>query len=146
MKRYFMMIPEASQLVIQAGAMGQGGEIFVLDMGQPVRIVDLAREMIHLSGLEVGRDVEIQFSGLRPGEKMYEELHNVGETHLPTLHPKILVADSTQIDPLRAQTSVEWLAQLADGPDEMIRCALQKIVPQYRYTLAQGAVGLRKSA
>jgi FlaA1/EpsC-like NDP-sugar epimerase len=131
MQRYFMMISEASQLVIQAGAMGHGGEIFVLNMGQPVRIVDLAHEMIHLSGLEVGRDIEIQFTGLRPGEKMYEELHNPGETHLPTVHPKIMVAESTQIDFDRAQAAVEWLGQLADGPAAQIRLALAKIVPQY---------------
>jgi FlaA1/EpsC-like NDP-sugar epimerase len=146
MKRFFMMIPEASQLVIQAGAMGQGGEIFVLNMGQPVRIVDLAYEMIHLSGLEVGRDLEIQFTGLRPGEKMYEELHNPWETHLPTVHPKILVADSTQLDPQRAQAAVEWLARLADGPDAQIRRALQKIVPQYQLVADRNVLSLRKSA
>ena len=75
-----MTIPEAAQLVIQAGAMGQGGEIFVLDMGEPVRIVDLAPDMIRLSGLRVGEDIEIEFTGLRPGEKLYEELHVAGET------------------------------------------------------------------
>jgi FlaA1/EpsC-like NDP-sugar epimerase len=132
MKRYFMMIPEASQLVIQAGAMGRGGEIFVLDMGQPVRIVDLAREMIHLSGLEVGRDVDIQFTGVRPGEKLFEELHNQGESHLPTIHSKIMVAESTQIDWPHAQEVIDTLAQLANASREPIVAALQSIVPQYR--------------
>jgi FlaA1/EpsC-like NDP-sugar epimerase len=132
MLRYFMLIPEASQLVLQAGAMGHGGEIFVLDMGQPVRILDLAREMIQLSGLEVGRDIEIQFTGLRPGEKMFEELHNTDETHRSTIHPQILVANSTQLDPERSQAAVDWLAQLADGPADALRMALGKIVPRYR--------------
>ncbi len=146
MKRFFMMIPEASQLVIQAGAMGHGGEIFVLDMGQPVRILDLAREMIQLSGLEVGRDIEIRFTGLRPGEKMFEELHNPGEIHLPTVHPKILVADSTQLDPVRAQAAVEWLHQLADGSQDRIRLALHKIVPQYQGVHVSAALASRRAA
>ncbi|MEN6459653.1 MAG: nucleoside-diphosphate sugar epimerase/dehydratase [Thermoguttaceae bacterium] len=91
-RRYFMTIPEASRLVIQAGAIGQSGQILVLDMGEPVRIVDLATDMIRLSGLRVGEDVAIQFTGLRPGEKLYEELHIAGEQRLPTTHPKIIVA------------------------------------------------------
>jgi FlaA1/EpsC-like NDP-sugar epimerase len=146
MKRYFMMIPEASQLVIQAGAMGQGGEIFVLNMGEPVRIVELAREMIHLSGLEVGRDVDIQFTGLRPGEKMFEELYNSGECHLPTVHPKILVAESTQLDPHHAQAAVDGLARLADGPETAIRRALRKIVPQYTFAKPLEELRLREAA
>ena len=102
--------------------------------------------MIHLSGLEVGRDVEIRFTGLRPGEKMFEELHNPGETHLPTVHPKILVADSTRLDPTRAQTAVEWLQQLADGPHERIRMALGKIVPQYDLDADARDVAPRRAA
>ena len=93
-----MTIPEASQLVIQAGAMGRGGEIFVLDMGEPVRIVDLAGDMIRLSGLRVGQDIDIEFVGIRPGEKLYEELMVDGETHLPTSHPKIMVAQCKRLD------------------------------------------------
>ena len=92
--RYFMMIPEAAQLVIQAGVMGQGGEIFVLDMGEPVRILDLARDMIRLSGLREGEDIELEITGLRPGEKLYEELYNESERHRPTSHQKIMTADS----------------------------------------------------
>ncbi len=106
MLRYFMTIPEASQLVIQAGAMGRGGEIFVLDMGEPVKIVDLARDMIRLSGLELGEDIDIEFIGLRPGEKLFEELNCDGERHRPTSHPKIMVAESETIDV--AVLQVRW--------------------------------------
>jgi FlaA1/EpsC-like NDP-sugar epimerase len=90
--RYFMTIPEAVQLVLQAAVLGKGGEVFVLDMGDPIKIFDLARDMIELSGLEVGRDIDIVYTGLRPGEKMYEELFVAGEQHHPTIHPKIRVA------------------------------------------------------
>ncbi|MFO7638862.1 MAG: polysaccharide biosynthesis protein, partial [bacterium] len=90
MRRYFMTILEASQLVLQAGAMGRGGEIFVLDMGEPVQVVDLARDMIRLSGLEVGQDIDIAFTGIRPGEKLFEELQCDGERRLPTKHAKIM--------------------------------------------------------
>ncbi len=94
MTRYFMTIPEAVQLVLQAAVLGKGGEVFVLDMGDPVKIVDLARDMIELSGLQEGRDIDIVYTGLRPGEKMYEELFVTGEQRLPTLHPKIQVVRS----------------------------------------------------
>lgn len=91
MKRYFMTIPEASQLVLQAGAMGQGGEIFILDMGEPVKIVELARDLIRLMGLREGDDVEIKFTGMRPGEKLYEEISMDAENAVRTKHPKIYV-------------------------------------------------------
>jgi FlaA1/EpsC-like NDP-sugar epimerase len=91
MRRYFMTIPEASQLVLQAGAMGRGGEIFVLDMGEPVKIADLARDLITLTGLKPGVDVEIQFTGMRPGEKLFEELSTRDENADKTLHPKIFI-------------------------------------------------------
>jgi FlaA1/EpsC-like NDP-sugar epimerase len=91
MKRYFMTIPEASQLVLQAGTMGNGGEIFILDMGEPVRIADLARDLISLSGLTPGEDVEIRYTGVRPGEKLFEELSVDAETADKTRHPKIFV-------------------------------------------------------
>ncbi|MBK7864873.1 MAG: polysaccharide biosynthesis protein [Archangiaceae bacterium] len=91
MRRYFMTIPEASQLVLQAGTMGRGGEIFVLDMGEPVKIVDLARDLITLSGLKPDKDIEIRFSGVRPGEKLFEELSTQDEAADKTLHPKIFI-------------------------------------------------------
>lgn len=131
MKRFFMTIPEASQLVIQAGAMGRGGEIFVLDMGDPVRIEDLARDLIRLSGLKVGEDVEIRYVGVRPGEKLFEELHCRGERHLPTSHPKIMVAESGTSDLAVLQGSLEFFRQIADGPPDRVIDALRAIVPQY---------------
>src|SRR5690606_35165236 len=90
--RYFMTIPEAVQLVLEAGTMGKGGEIYVFDMGKPVKIIDLARKMIQLAGLVEGKDIQIVFSGLRPGEKLFEELLSEEETTLPTHHEKIRVA------------------------------------------------------
>src|SRR5690606_11043236 len=90
--RYFMTIPEACQLVLEAGNMGQGGEIFVFDMGKSVKIVDLAKKMIKLSGLEHNKDIKIKFTGLRPGEKLFEELMNDHENTLPTQHEKIMIA------------------------------------------------------
>src|SRR5690606_25170421 len=90
--RYFMTIPEACQLVLEAGNMGNGGEIFLFDMGQPVKIVDLARKMVKLSGLVLGKDIQIEFVGLRPGEKIKEELLSDTENTLPTHHPKITIA------------------------------------------------------
>jgi FlaA1/EpsC-like NDP-sugar epimerase len=96
--RYFMTIPEAVQLIMQAGAMGKGGEIFILDMGEPVRIVELARDMITLSGLEPDKDIKIVFTGLRPGEKLHEELLTEGESIKSTLHEKIKVAEVEAVD------------------------------------------------
>ena len=113
MERFFMTIPEASRLVIQAGAIGNGGEILVLDMGDPVRIVDLATDMIRLSGLRVGDDIALEFTGLRPGEKLYEELHIEGEEQVPTCHPKIIVADSMSRDPAWIAARINELQRLA---------------------------------
>ena len=129
MVRYFMLIPEAAQLVIQAGTMGAGGEIFVLDMGEPVRIVDLAADMIRLSGLRVGEDIEIEFSGLRPGEKLYEELYGDSEANQPTTHPKIMVAASQPLSLLEAYHNVDRLVDVSnEGRDAVLR-ELQSIIP-----------------
>ena len=129
MIRYFMLIPEAAQLVIQAGAMGRGGEIFVLDMGEPVRIMDLAQDMIRLSGLRVGDDVEIKVSGLRPGEKLFEELYSDRELHQPTGHAKIMVATGQPPQILQVLNDINHLSELVDEPNEEIRQALHDIIP-----------------
>ena len=134
MQRYFMMIPEASQLVIQAGAMGNGGEIFVLDMGDPVRIVDLAHDMIRLSGLRVGEDIEINFSGVRPGEKLFEELHITGETHVATKHPKIMVAKCHESTIEEISRSIQRLQLAARQSDDNIVEELKNIVPEFQPT------------
>ena len=94
MTRYFMTIPEAVQLVIQAGAMAQGGEIFVLDMGEPVKILDLAADLIRLHGLEPDKDIKIEITGIRPGEKLYEELFNANESMTTTYHDRIFVSEN----------------------------------------------------
>ncbi len=134
MRRYFMTIPEAVQLVIQAAALGQGGEIFVLDMGEQMRVVDLATELVRLSGLEPGRDIEIVFTGPRPGEKLSEELFANGEEPRPTQHKKILVAygnntwDSEALS--RHLRELETLTR--EGGGSHIRTKMRDIVPEYR--------------
>lgn len=128
--RYFMMIPEAAQLVIQAGTMGQGGEIFVLDMGEPVRILDLAKDMIRLSGLREGEDISIEITGLRPGEKLYEELYNDSEQHKPTSHEKIMTADCDVQPLVRVLHEMSRLEEVIDaGPAEILGL-LESIVPR----------------
>ncbi|MGD9633455.1 MAG: polysaccharide biosynthesis protein [Pirellulales bacterium] len=128
--RYFMMIPEAAQLVLQAGAMGKGGEIFVLDMGEPVRILDLAHDMIRLSGLRVGEDIEIEITGLRPGEKLYEELYDdTVENRQATSHPKIMVAASARRHILEVTHDIQRLSEITHAPNNFIRQALFEIVP-----------------
>jgi FlaA1/EpsC-like NDP-sugar epimerase len=136
-ERFFMTIPEAARLVLQAGHMGRGGEVFVLDMGEPVRIADLARDMIRLSNLTEGRDIEIHFTGLRPGEKLYEELYDeAGESPSTTLHPKIL-AVRPGVNGLAAPADVvESLRRVADGPADIVRHLLTALVPGYRGPLA----------
>lgn len=133
MTRYFMTIPEACQLILQAGAMGEGGEIFILEMGTPVKIVDMARDLIRLSGFEPDLDIKIEYVGLRPGEKLYEELITEGEGIVPTNHERILVLRGKACDPLRLNGGIDELAALAheqDGPG--IKSKLQEMVEDYR--------------
>jgi FlaA1/EpsC-like NDP-sugar epimerase len=128
--RYFMSIPEAAQLVLQAGLMGQGGEIFVLDMGQPVKITDLAKDLIRLSGLTED-DIRIEFSGLRPGEKLYEELLADNEHTLPTPHPKLRIAQALLADEAWLKQLLEWIAATSMS-DEEVRTALKNWLPEYQ--------------
>jgi FlaA1/EpsC-like NDP-sugar epimerase len=129
-----MTIPEAAQLILQAGAMGQGGEIFVLKMGTPVKIADMARDLIRLSGREPDTDVKIIFTGLRDGEKLYEELITVGEGIVPTEHEKIMVlqADGRSGLPVRLDVQLNELYAVADRFDAAaIKKKLHEIVPEY---------------
>jgi FlaA1/EpsC-like NDP-sugar epimerase len=131
MTRYFMTIPEAAQLVLQAGTLGRGGEIFVLDMGEPVKILDLANDLIRLSGRSE-EEVEIVFTGLRPGEKLFEELYDGKEMQLRTPHPKIFRAQHHPCDPNRLVTQLEGLAAVVNSSAEEVIDALKGIVPEYR--------------
>lgn len=134
MRRFFMTIPEAVQLVLQASVLGQGGEIFMLDMGEPVKIVDLARDIIELSGLEVGRDIEIVFTGTRPGEKLFEELFLPGETYEETHHEKIRIARSagSAVPPGITQIVREMENLVTSDDAEAAVRWLQCLVPEYR--------------
>ncbi len=127
--RYFMTIPEAVQLVLQAAAMGRGGETFILDMGEPVRIVDLARDLVQLSGYEVNRDVEIVFSGLRPGEKLSEELYTTGEDVAATEHEKIVVVRNGQQQTVTGSRLSELLDAAQGGDGLRIRHLLAELLP-----------------
>jgi len=131
MTRYFMTIPEAAQLVLQAGTLGQGGEILVLDMGKPVKVLDLANDLIRLSG-QAEDEVEIVFTGLRPGEKLFEELYDAQEKQLRTPHPKIFRAQNHPCDPNRLEAQLDGLAAVVDSPAEEVIDALKGIVPGYR--------------
>ncbi len=127
-----MTIPEAAQLVLEASAMGNGGEIFAFDMGESVRIADLAKKMVQLSGLEPGRDIEIRFTGLRPGEKLYEEVLSDKENTLATHHPKIVVAQVRQTDFDQVSKQVEELVLLFDKQDnQSIVAKVKTMVPEY---------------
>jgi FlaA1/EpsC-like NDP-sugar epimerase len=119
MTRYFMTIPEAAQLIIQAGAIGESGDVFVLDMGEPVKIVDLAQNMIRLSGKEPGRDIAVEIIGIRPGEKLHEELWADDEDPAPTLHPKIFRAAAQNVDPAWLEDELAELGRLVEAGDTL---------------------------
>lgn len=130
--RYFMTIPEAVQLVIQAGAMAKGGEIFILDMGEPVKIVDLARNLIELSGFEVGSDIKIEYTGLRPGEKLYEELLMAEEGITSTDNKKIFIGKPIDINTDKIIKSLDILGKIIEKEDvELIDCVMREFVDTY---------------
>jgi FlaA1/EpsC-like NDP-sugar epimerase len=133
MTRFFMTIPEACQLILQAGAMGEGGEIFILDMGRPVRIVDMARDLIRLSGFEPDVDIKIEYVGLRPGEKLHEELITKGEGIVPTSHEKIMVLRPIWCDANMLNGTIDALKDLAYEQDSAsIKKKIQEVVPEYK--------------
>ncbi|CAM8346925.1 COG1086 Predicted nucleoside-diphosphate sugar epimerases [Candidatus Methylopumilus universalis] len=129
--RYFMSIPEAAQLVMQAGLMGKGGEIFVLDMGEPIRILDLAKDMIKLSGLSED-EIKIEFSGLRPGEKLYEELLAHDEKTLATTHKKLRIASARLVDEVWTKSLIEWIRTSLDKNEIIIKEELKTWVKEYQ--------------
>lgn len=130
--RFFMTIPEACQLVLEAGAMGEGGEIFIFDMGKSVKIIDLAKKMIKLSGLTLGRDIQLNFTGLRPGEKLYEELLNNKENTISTHHPQIMVAKVREYDPMIIFNQINNLIENLPAHNNFKLVGLMKeIVPEF---------------
>jgi len=131
--RYFMTIPEASQLILQAAAVGEGGEIFVLEMGQPVNITYLAEQMIRLSGRTPGREVAIVYTGLRPGEKLHESLFNADEAVLPTRHEKLMQAAQLPIQSATLETALRTLEAACEryAPEEECLGLLRKVVPDF---------------
>jgi len=131
--RYFMTIPEACQLVLEAGCMGKGGEIFVFDMGKSVKIIDLARKMIKLSGLQEGKDIKIEVTGLRPGEKLFEELLADRETTLPTHHSQILIGKVREYEYQHVNDTIENIIKLFNTQNnELIVQHMKNIVPEYK--------------
>lgn len=128
--RFFMLIPEACKLVLEAGTMGKGGEIFVFDMGKPVRIADLARRMIQISG---AKNIEIKFTGLRDGEKLYEEVLNDKEITLPTFHEKIKIAKVREYDFIEIKENIQNLISISAGADDMtIVRHMKNLVPEFK--------------
>jgi FlaA1/EpsC-like NDP-sugar epimerase len=135
--RFFMSIPEAAQLVMQAGLMGKGGEIFVLDMGDPIKIADLARLMIRLSGKRED-EIRIEYSGLRPGEKLYEELLADAETTLSTPHPKLRVASARKADDALVSEFLAWISNTTAASDAAVRAHLLNWLPgEYQPEMSQ---------
>jgi FlaA1/EpsC-like NDP-sugar epimerase len=131
--RYFMTIPESVSLILQAGSMGEGGEIFVLDMGDPVLIEDLAKQMIQLSGLRVGEDIKIVYTGLRPGEKLFEELLHTGEELQDTSHGKLFLARSRQVEWQHLLEQMENLRQAAVSRNiQRMTDIMREIVPEFQ--------------
>ncbi len=131
--RYFMTIPEACQLVLEAGAMGKGGEIYIFDMGKAIKIIDLAKKMIKLSGLELGKDIQIKYIGLRPGEKLYEELLNDKENTLPTHHPQILIAKTQKYDFNSVNKNIDALMNISKRNNEVkLVKKMKEIVPEFK--------------
>ena len=140
--RYFMTIPEAVQLVIQASAMSEGGDVFVLDMGEPVKIVDLARTMLRLMGKtfvtegQLRSEIEIAYTGLRPGEKLYEELF-IGENSVGTAHPMITRAIENHMSREDLDQQIEAMQSALNGADQETAIAVQsKVVPEFRHSVA----------
>ena len=131
MKRYFMTIPEAAVLTLQAGAMGRGGEIFVLDMGEPVHILDLAKRMIEMSGYRRSSEIDILFTGVRPGEKLFEELQYSGESIDKTRHPKIFIGKIAGVPADELAFALSRLRELAaSGSSDEIRAFLGAFLPE----------------
>jgi FlaA1/EpsC-like NDP-sugar epimerase len=131
--RYFMTIPESCRLVMEAGVMGEGGEIFIFDMGKPIKIYDLAKKMVMLSGLELGKDIDIVFTGLREGEKLFEELLNDSENTIPTYHEKILRAKVSEYRFNDISNFIDLLQDLVNDRNELKMVALMKeIVPEFK--------------
>jgi FlaA1/EpsC-like NDP-sugar epimerase len=141
MTRYFMTIPEASQLVLQAGALGEGGEIFILDMGEPVKILDLAEDMIRLSGLIPYEDIDIRFTGIRQGEKLFEELEITGESLLKTKHPKIYIGKIAKYSPAQVQGMLEEFQSAVDASNEqLVRHTFNSFLPEASITVGQAPI------
>lgn len=131
--RYFMTIPEASQLVLEAAAIGKGGEVFLFDMGESVKILEMAKKMIKLSGYELGKDIQIQFTGLRPGEKLYEELLTNNENTMPTHHSKITIGKFDEYNYKELEAKIQELIKLiSNGNNEDIVSKMKSIVPEYK--------------
>ena len=127
-----MTIPEACCLVLEAGTLGEGGEIFIFDMGHPVKILDLAKNMIRLAGYTPGKDIQIVFTGLRPGEKLYEELLNRKETTLPTENKKIMIAKVREVEFSKVKEQIDRLLKLSNQSKPFLTVSLMKeIVPEF---------------